>query len=669
MKKSLIIKVSHEGVDLYGGHLDDRGLFMVFKQDSKNTVDDFCAMDFTADEIRDTKLGIIFSQSFSDDEQGVVRGKLQECGYLDQHVYSLDEWLCRTIKGHRFALSLSVDNDDLYACLYDTQNGGLLAAETIPSGGKDPRVEKLAEKIWSQFPGYLNKEKGFGEVVKAARAFLRTNKSELEGKVYLEGDNRDFFVTRRAANIDNAIDHGSTTIMSCLNNFANKSDLKKDETVVVLADGLAGNPYFFDIFNGFVPEMMELNDEVLRTLLTGIMNDLNELKDNIATTVTDELPLKNIHVRPGETSIAFNIDFPEVARTIEVYRDDELIRRLTTADFEDRDLQPDHEYMYRFVLVIKDEAGNEIKTKGRTKAVSTTSIQLPLPVELQVDESDNKATLTWADPERGELKVFWSDKPFNLHFNDRVDINNFDYKYLSSLDNRHVVSKDFCGERFYLPVTIVGNIGVTGDDKVVRSIVAPGGVRIDSTDLRHVKVIWVWNDMQMVRVKWVTENGNEDWSDVVNEGQAPELVLSLPPKARNIDVFVSSVYKTRDGMTLQSDERKVKIELKPVNVTFVNAKSEAGFFKNRDLYSVTLKAESEPPCDLYVLVGEGMVPMNLTNFKSYLTIPHQELADGREKKIEFRYNRIDKKESMYVRVIPAERDLPVIVSGNGIKKI
>lgn len=57
---------------------------------------------------------------------------------------------------------------------------------------------------------------------------------------------------------------------------------------------------------------------------------------------------------------------------------------------------------------------------------------------------------------------------------------------------------------------------------------APKGIRIDSTDVNHIKVVWIWNDVHTVRIKWKVEDGNEKWKDIVNDGQEPEFEIPVP---------------------------------------------------------------------------------------------------------------------------------------------
>lgn len=662
MTKYYMMKVSREGVQLYGGRQEDKGSYTVFEDRNLKTVEEFCDINVTDSDKEESVIGIIFSASYPESEKQTIMGKLSQHGYKHLKEYDLNSSLCVTYKNFPYALILSADGNDLYVGYYDTDKKKAIATTTINEAGKDPRVEKLAECIWKKLleeSSYLNKKADFEAVKAEAKAFLQSNKSELDGTIYLEGETHDFFIKRKDAEIDNLLDYGSSSVLSHLSNFVNKNHVKREETILLLSDGVSGNQYFHDVFNGFTPEMAEMDEKCLYDILTVMVNDLANIKVNSRIA---PIPLANIREKRGESSIFFDIKFPKDASAIEVYRDDEKIRTITDSQFTDSDLQTDHTYRYGFVVVYKNKYGDELRSEKTTKDISTSKLQLPTPVSLNIKQTEKEATITWKKPERGIVRIYHSPKPFELHRNDIIeDVNAFDYPVLSSLETNYIVQKNFCGERYFIPVTIVENVGIVGEQQGITSMITPKGVRIDSTDIAHIKVIWLWDDVPMVRIKWAAEDGNEKWEDIANDGLSPEFELPLAAKARNFAVSVSALYKTSDGKTLESEPSNQKVALSPVKVDFLEAKSEAGWFSHKNEFSVTLQADGEPPCDLCVLLEEGAMPLNLTNFKSHCTIAHTDLADGTAKKFTFTYQRMQKKLPLYFRIIAADRSLPLKV--------
>lgn len=666
MNKSYIMSISHEMVELYGGRLEENGSYTVFEECKKDTVEEVLAQDFLKEDKQETKMGIIFSPSFSQEEKGHALEEMARRGFTQAKEYQQAAYICEYIKGHPYALILSADQDDLYADFCDTSAKQVIAHTQIVGAGKDPRITVLAEVIWKKLASeasYLNKEEDFGKVKEAAKQFLLSGKSELEGTISLEGENHDFFVRRRDADIEHLKDHGSTTILSQLGNFANQVQLEKAATILVLSKGLTNNSYFHDIFNGFTSDMKEINEEWSHAVLSAMMNDLNGINLTHDTHVgIDGLPLQNISVSPSDTSIFFNITFPKGAQAIDIFRDGTKVRTITEAQFRDTDLLPSHVYRYGFVAIFKDENGYEKRAEESKMDIATTAIQLPEPISIEVKQTSEEALLSWNNPEKGIVRVYHSTRPFPYHENDVIkEVNALDYPSVSTLDTTYRVPKDYCGERFFLPVTIIDNLGVAGEQQVVTSMIPPKGIRIDSTDVNHVKVVWIWDEVSMIRIKWRTGDGNEQWKDIAYDGQAPEFELPLPSKSRNITVIVTALYQKRDGSILESEETILKVTLSAIKIDFISAKSEARFFMHKDEYTLTLKADGEPPCDLYVLLEEGNIPLDLTNFKSYLTISRQELADGKEKKFPLTYHRMQKNLPLYFRIIAADRSLPLKV--------
>lgn len=664
MNKSYIMCISHEMVELYGGRLEENGSYTVFEECKKDTVEEVLAQDFLKEDKQNTKMGIIFSPSFSQEEIDQVLDETSSRGFTQTSTLQQATYICEFIKGHPYALILSADRGDLYAEYYETSSKQIIGHTLITGAGKDPRIAVLAEVIWKKLASeasYLNKEEDFDKVKETAKQFLLSGKSELEGSISLESESHDFFVRRRDADITHLKDHGSTTILSQLNDFANQVELDKAATILVLSEGLTNNSYFHDIFNGFTSDMKEINEEWSHAIQSAMMNDLNGINITHESHIgIDGLPLQNINVSPSDTSIFFNITFPKGSQAIDIFRDGIKIRTITDSQFRDTDLLPSHLYKYGFIAIFKDENGYEQRAEESKMDIATTAIQLPEPISIEKKENTEEAQLLWSTPTKGILRIYHSTRPFPYHKNDIIkEVNVLDYPSISVLDNSYRVQKDYCGERFFLPVTIIDDLGIVGEQQVVTSMNPPKGIRIDSTDINHVKVVWIWDDVSTIRIKWRTEGGNEQWKDIAYDGQAPEFELPLPSKLRNVTVIVTALYQKRDGSILESEETILKVTLSAIKVNFISAKSEARFFMHKDEYTLTLRADSEPPCDLYILLEEGNIPLNLTNFKSYLTISHQELADGQEKKFPLTYHRRQKNLPLYFRIIAADRSQPL----------
>ncbi len=91
-----------------------------------------------------------------------------------------------------------------------------------------------------------------------------------------------------------------------------------------------------------------------------------------------------------------------------------------------------------------------------------------------------------------------------------------------------------------------------------------------------------------------------------------------------------------------------------VKVDFVAARKKGLF--SADRWIVELKAQGRPPCDLWVLVGEGIVESNPKNYRPALTIPRNELAPGGSKTFEVTHKQRDKNKKLIFRIVPSSLD-------------
>ena len=664
MRNSYIIAVSREGLRLYVGRLGNNGRYTVFEDTECGSYDRFLAIPLSDEDKKEAVVGVIFSQTFSESSRKAFIDGLLARGFGYVQECRFDEYLCHTVKGHGTLMVLSADSDDLCVAVYDVETCRMTSSTVLPGAGKDPMVDVLAEYIWTKIhdkSDWLDHGKCIGEVRRVSRKFLQSGLPEYEGEVFLEGRSHEFFVRRADAEVDNGIDVGSSSLLAALNDYANEHELRRDDTTMALSDGLASNKYFHDVLNGFVSSMMDVDDKVVMALLNKMVNDINHNRvyDGENGIIADGLPLSSIHARPKDTSISFAIDIPKSISSINVYRDNVLIRTITEPEFADSGLSPDREYMYSFEMVHVDRMGYESRSAKTSISIRTVSVRLDDIAILSVADNGDRVTLSWRQPKNGDVRIYVSDRSFGLHGNDRIDLSTFHYDMLPVLDTSYVVEKNFCGERYFIPVTCVGDTAVVGNERCVESMVVPTGVRVDSTDMAHVKVLWIWDGVPAVRISWTSEGGNERWEDIANKGQEPEYELGLPSKTREFTVKVRALYVSGTGKVLMSECFTQTVQLAMVTVCFLKAKSEAVLFMHRDEYTLTLSASGEPPCDLNVITGEGDVPLDLNNFKSLLTIPHAELADGAEHKYRLTYHRMDAKAPLFFRIVPADRHLPL----------
>lgn len=371
-----------------------------------------------------------------------------------------------------------------------------------------------------------------------------------------------------------------------------------------------------------------------------------------AMTVAD-LPAGSIALDVQATHIGFGFKLPPRAKSIEVFRDGKLIKTVTGSAFTDTGLVPDRQYLYKLVVVYDDCTGRSHRSAGVTQMLSPMSP--PQAVELRYSHIGTLGRLDWSKPAKGILHIFESDRPFDILENAKVNIDNLKYRKIDSSGTSYSFKKDFSGHRYFLPVTVQGNVGVAGKQVKVLSMIKPAGVRFDRNDT-FVMVNWEWNNVKTVRISTQVDGGNVRYYDIAAPAK-PQYKVELPAGAKAVSIAVASVVK-EGGETLLSEETSKVISLKMARVDFVEVKSESMLgFIGKDKYSLTVKCDTPLPCPLALLIAENFAPTNVENYRPYLTISPQELKPGIELRKEFRYTRVQKGKAVYFRLIATDADL------------
>jgi len=369
-------------------------------------------------------------------------------------------------------------------------------------------------------------------------------------------------------------------------------------------------------------------------------------------TVADINP-NSISLDIQETQIGFGFVFPSRAKCIELYRDGTLIKNLTGSSYIDVNLKPDQPYTYKFVTIYEDCSQKRYSSKGVTQVIRPMSP--PKPVKLVMTEQGDIVKLSWDKPNKGTLCIYESNKSFDILENNKVNIDNLKQRQLDISGNSYQIRKNFSGVKYFLPITVQGNIGVAGKEVKLVSIIKPSGVSFDRNET-FVQVKWKWDNISTVRIQVQVDNGNVVKYDV-GSSMLPNYKVDFPKSAKSIRICIASTVLI-DGETLVGEDVSQVFSLKSVKVNFKEVKSESILgFLNKDKYSLTLNSESILPCDLQLIISENFAPTNLINYKSFLEIKSAELQPGIPLKKEFQYTRKQKNKPVFFRIIAKNREL------------
>lgn len=371
--------------------------------------------------------------------------------------------------------------------------------------------------------------------------------------------------------------------------------------------------------------------------------------------VVCDIDMKTLSYDIQEKSIGFNMAIPKNAKAIEIYRDGALVKTIFGSSYMDAGLTPDHEYQYKFVVVFEDSMATPHKSNG--VSLKLKPMAPPKPVSLKIEDAEKEAKLSWAMPGKGALSIFVSEKPLPYHTNDIVNLDVIKLPKLNITGTSCTVSKNFSGERFYLPLTIQGNIAVVGDIARLVSIVKPAEVRFDRNE-GFVMVRWSWNNTAAVRIEVNADNANPQTIDLESQKSSPQYKVDFPRNAKSIRIAIYSMVKSGTGDILLSEAVENTFSLSLAKVSFANVKK----CLLGDKYKLEICSDSILPGSLSLLIAENFPPNDLVNFKSYLTISPSELKPGITVTKEFHYSRKMKGKPVYFRLITTDRAVAKQVS-------
>lgn len=415
--------------------------------------------------------------------------------------------------------------------------------------------------------------------------------------------------------------------------LADTSNSQYDDTSVT-----PGVSYFYAVFS-------KCGEIVSKT---GLVSDKPSL-------VVCDIDMKTLSYDIQEKSIGFNMALPKNAKAIEIYRDGTLVKTIYGSSYVDAGLIPEQEYHYKFVVIFEDNIASIHKSNGIS--LKLKPMAPPKPVSLKIENSEKEARLSWTLPGKGSLSIFVSETPLPYHTNDIVNLDVIKLPKLSITGTNCTISKDFSGERYYLPLSIQGNIAVVGDIVRLVSIVKPSDVRFDRNE-GFVMVKWNWNNTSAVRLEINSDNANPQFVDLDSQKSAPQYKVDLPRNAKSIRIAVHSMVKSGTGEVLLSEGVESVISLSLARVTFSSVKK----CLFGDKYKLELSSDSILPGSLSLLIAENFPPNDLVNIKSYLTISPNEIKPGVSVTKEFHYTRRMKGKPVYFRLITTDRAVAKQVS-------
>lgn len=366
----------------------------------------------------------------------------------------------------------------------------------------------------------------------------------------------------------------------------------------------------------------------------------------------EELNPQQIKVIPTEKSLEFSFNVSKGVQAIEIYRDNELLKTINGNSFIDNGLICEKNYKYRFVAIYRDILGNTHKSAGIELAFSPI-LKLEV-INLSVEENAGNAVIKWITPKVGTLYIFYSDKPFTYNVNDIISIDSFRAQRLNVSGTSAVITKDFSGERYYLPVVFKGNVGVVGNGISIVSIAQLRDTNISHTE-KGINVKWQWDKARVVRLHYRIDGTVDKKLDFsYDKGDKAEYTIPTPKTALSVEVSICSVVLSNGKELLGEPVREV-ITLQASRVEFCSVENKKHLFFASNDYILSFKAQSALPCDLHVIAKEQLPPIDLVNYVPLTTIKSADVQPNQITKVQVHYERKKKGEKLYFRLVAADR--------------
>ncbi len=512
---------------------------------------------------------------------------------------SINDILFSTMSNNdRGKVILSGRKDSLYVSFYPYKAQPAAFTHKIDGVGLDPRYRICANYIYEQLcekhPGIvISKEANWETLQQESQKVMESDSAIYMGQVYLnEGVTLDYMIMKMKLNALLANDTGAQNVLSEVEHVIYDANIQPSQIDLVL-EGSVNTDYFIKLFKQHFSQVFHITEQIRKQIWNVFFNKL----------LDSEVEMPDNWMQSQAVT-----DLPGSQQTWE------------------------------------PTAPSALKSNGR---------RLPMPATLHLQEDESNAVLTWTKMGIGRLLVFASETPFTYGKGDAVDIGSLQAEKISLPGDRLIVKKDFSGCRYYLPVVEQDGVTCAGDPVSLLSAVVPKGVKISFSDTA-VMIRWNWDKLQGLRIVVHPDNESERVMEFYASDQTgPSYKYSLSRGAKTVTVKVSSIVHRDDGTLLESDVITQTHSLHKVTVNFTGLQS-GGLF-SKDKFTVTLRSMEPLPCGLSVIVGEGMIPMDLQNYQPIHTITVEDVVPNVENKITFRYNRRSKQQ-LYVRLIPADPD-------------
>ena len=247
----------------------------------------------------------IFQPDVQSNEASFILSLFDKAGYgnfttldLQKLIVEQNQQLSRTDK----LLVLSSDKKKLYAYLFDSHSGTLLASKSYDDMGEDPRVTNLVKAVFNsinQDPRVYNLDMDaeLPGITSFVERFIASGRNEIYDEEYVLSDGQVTYINVDRLTVRNLLTGLNVDMATTIQSFLKSNEAATDDTTIVLTR-YARTDYFEKTFQSMFRNVLAVDDEEINNRIVGFIqkhdyNFTKKPKENKGQSTTSTVSSKN----------------------------------------------------------------------------------------------------------------------------------------------------------------------------------------------------------------------------------------------------------------------------------------------------------------------------------------------------------------------------------------
>ena len=247
----------------------------------------------------------IFQPDVQSNEASFILSLFDKAGYgnfttldLQKLIVEQNQQLSRTDK----LLVLSSDKKKLYAYLFDSRSGTLLASKSYDDMGEDPRVTNLVKAVFNsinQDPRVYNLDMDaeLPGITSFVERFIASGRNEIYDEEYVLSDGQVTYINVDRLTVRNLLTGLNVDMATTIQSFLKSNEAAADDTTIVLTR-YARTDYFEKTFQSMFRNVLAVDDEEINNRIVGFIqkhdyNFTKKSKENKGQSTTSTVSFKD----------------------------------------------------------------------------------------------------------------------------------------------------------------------------------------------------------------------------------------------------------------------------------------------------------------------------------------------------------------------------------------